>query len=104
MREAISQADLDDYRWERQRQQDELEDITGGHPDDIEDYFARGGKPLVTFKDWISGRPGGDAEREAWEGSDLANAPSSPEDFAGWGDDRDTPPWALDESLWRGGP
>ncbi|WP_131813761.1 hypothetical protein [Mycolicibacter kumamotonensis] len=101
LRVAISQADLDDYRWERNRQEAELENITGGHPDDIEDYFARGGKPLITFRDWISGRGGGEAERQAWEDSpDNDDAPYTPDPDA-WGIDDDVPVWARTGSAIR---
>lgn len=79
-RTAISQSDLDDYRWERQRQEDELEGITGGHPDDIDDYFARGGKPLVTLKDWLKARShnGRDLGKE-WRDSLPPTMPWDPE-------------------------
>ena len=69
VREAISREDLDDYRAERHRQEVELENATGGYAADVKDYFDRGGKPLITFKDWLKGRAGGQADREAWESS-----------------------------------
>jgi hypothetical protein len=59
------ESDLMDYRTERHRQEVELEGLTGGHPTDIEDHFARGGKPLINYKDWLKGRSTGPGEQAA---------------------------------------
>lgn len=55
---------IDDYRIERHRQEVELEGLTGGHPADIKDYFDRGGKPLINYKQWLKSR-GGEQDRMA---------------------------------------
>lgn len=41
------------FRAERRRQELELEAITKGHKADEVDHFARGGKKLITFKQWL---------------------------------------------------
>lgn len=41
------------YHAERERQEWELESITYGYAGDLREYFARGGKPLITFKQWL---------------------------------------------------
>jgi len=47
-----------DYHQERERQERALDEATGGYDADKADYFARGGQPLITFKDWIKGNGG----------------------------------------------
>jgi hypothetical protein len=42
------------YRVERRRQELDLEAITGGYAADKADYLARGGRPLITFKQWLA--------------------------------------------------
>jgi hypothetical protein len=78
--------DLHEYRNERHRQEVELEGLTGGHPADIADHFARGGKPLITYKDWLRARAG-EADREPPVGNEVYTPDPS------WGDD-DVPAWA----------
>ena len=63
-RTAISQQDLNDYRWERQRQQDELEAQTGGHAGDLSLYHENEGKPLITLRDYLKGKGG---EQQRWQ-------------------------------------
>jgi hypothetical protein len=82
--EAGRDSDLMDYRTERHRQEQELEGLTGGHPADIEDYFARGGKPLITYTDWLNGRKGWGGEKTPID-SNYVHAPEPGSDYE--------PPW-----------
>ena len=87
------------YNEERERQMRELEKTTGGYIADEKDYFARGGKPLITFKDWLKSNKMSTAEQAA------RSAPVSREvytpDASAWGSDDDVPAWAR-EALRRG--
>lgn len=58
-----------EYRAERARQEAELEAITGGYDTDYREHLARGGKPLITYKDWLIGLRG--------RSSHYATGPSS---------------------------
>ena len=69
--EAGRDSDLMDYRTERHRQEQELEQQTGGYGADTKDYFDRGGKPLITYQDWMKGRKG-------WGGEEEPIDPTSP--------------------------
>lgn len=56
-RKAARQADLAAYRIERARQLAELERITGGYATDHAEHVARGGRPAITYREWLqSGR------------------------------------------------
>lgn len=62
LHEAGFHSDLQEYRAERERQERALEETTGNYGGDVADYFARGGQPLITYKDWMKGKKGqGDA-------------------------------------------
>lgn len=89
--------DLLDYRNERHRQELELERATGGYSADQADYFARGGKPLLTYKDWLRGRKVGPAEQAARE-APVSREVYVPDPHA-WGSDDDTPAWARQASV-----
>ena len=41
------------YRAERERQESALEALTGGYAADYALYVAQGGRPLVTFREWL---------------------------------------------------
>lgn len=84
---------LQDYRDERHRQELELEKTTGGYDADKADYFARGGKPLINYNDWLRGRKVGEGEQAAREGP-VSNEVYTP-DPAKWGTDDDAPAWAT---------
>lgn len=81
--------DLQEYRNERGRQERALEETTGAYPAEIADYHDRGGKPLITYKDWLKSRKTSDGE---W--NDRL-APRSNEvhvpDASAWGGE--APPW-----------
>jgi hypothetical protein len=51
-------SDLQEYHNERQRQERALEEETGAYSADVRDHFDRGGKPLITYKDWMKGKRG----------------------------------------------
>jgi GNAT superfamily N-acetyltransferase len=85
--------DLQEYRNERARQERELEDTTDTYAADVKDYFDRGGKPLITYKDWMRGHkigPGEQADRT----QPISNQVHVPDPSA-WGTDDDTPAWAT---------
>lgn len=86
--EAARDQDLHDYRVERHRQEVELEGLTGGNAADTADYFARGGKPLITYTDWLNGRKG-------WGGKPTPIDPNyvHAPDAKAWGTDNDAPAW-----------
>ena len=73
-----------DYRVERHRQETELENATGGHAADIEDYFARGGKPLITYKDWMKGRKGWGGKEEPMDPNFTYTPPSGSDYEPSW--------------------
>jgi hypothetical protein len=80
---------MDDYRWERDRQQREIEKQTGGYDADTQFYRDQGGKPALTLKDWMKSQALGPAEQAA------RTAPVTKDVHvpgAGWEDD--TPDWA----------
>jgi len=82
--------DLQEYRTERHRQENELEGLTGGYAADRDDYFARGGKPLINYKDWLKSRKVGDgewADRQAPVSRDVHTP-----DAAAWGTE-EAPAW-----------
>ena len=94
LREAVN---VQDYRDERHRQELELEKATGGYATDKADYFARGGDPLITYKDWLKSQKMGDAEQAARQGP-VSREVYTP-DPARWGTDNDLPAWATTASL-----
>lgn len=85
-REAVNFSDLQDYRTERHRQEVELEGLTGGYPADTADHFARGGKPLINYSDWLKSKKIGDGEQAAREGP-VSHDVYTP-DPAKWGSKR----------------
>jgi hypothetical protein len=91
--EAGRDSDLQEYRTERHRQEVELEGLTGGHPADISDYFARGGKPLINYNDWMRGKKIGPGEQAARD-APISHEVYTP-DPAAWGTDDDDPPWVT---------
>jgi len=95
-RQAGRESDLQEYRNERHRQEVELENLTGGHPADIADYFARGGKPLITYKDWVRGHKGINDPGSEGPASHEVYVP----DAEAWGSDDDTPVWARDHTAY----
>lgn len=88
---AFQTANISDYRTERHRQEVELEGLTGGHPADEADYLARGGKPLITYKDWLKSRKVGPAEQVSRQGP-VSNEAYTP-DPAAWGSADEAPSW-----------
>ena len=89
--EAISQDDLENYRHERHRQEVELEGQTGGYSADKADYFARGGKPLLTLKDYMKGLKVGPGEQAARQ-APVSHETYTPDPHA-WGDPNEGPAW-----------
>lgn len=84
---------LQDYRDERHRQELELEKATGGYSADKADYFARGGKPLINYKDFLRSQKVGDGEQAAREGP-VSHETYTPDPVA-WGTDDDLPAWVT---------
>ncbi|AXN53900.1 hypothetical protein SEA_RABINOVISH_70 [Mycobacterium phage Rabinovish] len=80
------------YREERERQERALDEATGGYDADKADYFARGGQPLITFKDWLKSTKASDAE-QAERAGPVTNEAYTP-DVDAWGSDDDIPEWA----------
>lgn len=76
--------DLTDYRTERHRQETELEKATGGYGADKADYFARGGQPLITYKDWMKGRKGWGGEAQPVDSDFHYTAPEGSDYEPSW--------------------
>lgn len=89
--QAISAEDLETYRNERHRQEVELEGLTGGYSSDKADYFARGGKPLITLKDHMKGLKVGPAEQAARQ-APVSREVYTPNSNA-WGSPNEGPAW-----------
>lgn len=90
--EAARDQDDHDYRVERHRQEMDLENQTGGYKADVKDYFDRGGKPLITYKDWMKGRAKSPAQLIDEQGPPASHEVYTP-DPAKWGMPEEAPSW-----------
>lgn len=55
-RRLAREMDLHEYRWERDRQEREIEEVTRGGDADYAEYLAHGGKRAITYADWMRGK------------------------------------------------